>query len=119
MPGIAPGRHLPKRFPTCRHSGAGPSVLRLSLVACQPSHLPSRSVREGSATALGNREAGPITRKRITNLIVLGLLLGGLSLAWEDAADSALRIGRFVAGTGALNQPNQVPQGIGTLGIRG
>ena len=60
-----------------------------------------------------------MTRKRITDLIVLGLLLGGLSLAWDEAADSASRIGKFLAGTGALTEPTKVPQGIGTLGIRG
>ena len=46
-----------------------------------------------------------MTKQHITDLIVLDLLLAGLSLAWDAAADSAWPIG--------------VPQGVGTLGIRG
>ncbi len=60
-----------------------------------------------------------MTKQRITDLIVLGLLLGGLSLAWDDAADSASRIGKFIAGKGDLTVPMRGSQGVGTLGIRG
>ncbi len=58
-------------------------------------------------------------RSLIVNAIVLGLLLGGASLAWDGAADTLRWIGDFLTDKAADTRPIEVVEPAGTLGIRG
>jgi hypothetical protein len=60
-----------------------------------------------------------MTKQRITDLIVLCVLLGGLSLAWDRVADNVQRIGGFIDQHTAQAHPVPLPGRTGTLGIRG
>ena len=60
-----------------------------------------------------------MTRRFITNAIILSALAGGMILAKDRVIESADAIGRYVVHKAAEAERIHVPQGIGTLGIRG